>query len=124
MARHRLRIAELIAASNSFWFGAWIVQPNLRSVGYGVRVLFAPEWVWGFLPVLAGLLLFVSVWRGWYWGRLIGALLSMIFFVGVAIVFLLTEGRLGAIPLYIHAAAFYGLLAMAEATDSGARKDG
>lgn len=113
--KRRLRVAELIAASNAFFFGMWIVQPHLGSPTYDVRTLYAPEWVWGFLPIVAGLLIFVSVWRDWWRGRLIGSLLAMVFFVGVSIIFLLTEGRIGAIPLYIHAALFYALLAMAEA---------
>lgn len=116
--RRRLHIAELIAASNAFWFGVWIVYPHLGTASDDVRILYAPEWVWGLMPIVGGLLLAVSLWRRWVIGRIIGTLLAMTFFVGVAIIFSMTDGRVGAIPLYIHSSIFYGLLAVAEINEA------
>lgn len=111
-----LRVAELIAASNIFWFGVWIALTPLRSMAYSVRMLYAPEWLWSIPPIVVGLLLAFSVWRGTQLLRIISLLLAMVFFVGITIIFLLTNEQIGAIPLYIHAALLYALLAVVEAS--------
>ena len=87
----RRRVAEWIAASSAFWFGAW-----------------------AFLPIVGGLLMAFSLWRNWWMGRFLSTLLLMSFFVGVFIIFFITNPGLTVNPLYAHVAIFYGLLAMAE----------
>lgn len=50
----RRRVAEWIAASSAFWFGAW-----------------------AFLPIVGGLLMAFSLWRNWWMGRFLSTLLAM-----------------------------------------------
>lgn len=116
----RLRVAELIAASNAFFFGAWILFASFRSDAFRIRIIYAPEWVWSVLPLTAGLCLALSVWRGnragGKVGRLIGTISAMIFFVGTTVVFSLTNHEITSLPLYLHAAFLYALLAIVEAS--------
>ena len=109
--KNRLRIAEWITASNAVFFGLWIVFAPMAFQSY----LFASEWTWGIWPIAAGLLLAVSLWRGWRVGRICGILMLVAFFVGVAIIVALTNYRITTLPIYWHLAMFYALLAIVEA---------
>lgn len=107
-------VSEGIAASFAFWWGAWVASPFWATFDstptFRVMADLAPAWLWGSLPMAAGLLLLRYSIMGNRTLKQHALLFLVAFFVFVFAVLTLGNPSSTAVPTYLHAAVMYGFM--------------